>query len=382
MRILSVSLNYYLIVFRRFVNIVWGINSIYNTDIEDAVVKILFLDFIYPQGHQRVSKNIIKCLSELSEVCVLTQVDYYRDFEAELSGMDIVEQPELEMKKGRLQSRLFALKNMMQSAKFIKTKEWDYLFVASFETISFMLGKSLFKELNKMFLVHHNNTDELKNKVKLNFFKGYMNKVNHIVLESFIKDYLVDVGVENNKIHVLPHPLNTNEKVSNEKYFCVGLSNSNDEQLIEQIIKNERESDVFLKLKRKVILKSKVNEFDNGFLKVVKGYIGKDVYDDYITNCKYIFMPFPRDYCYRMSGTLIDSLSNSKIVLGSDIPLLKHYNAIYPSICRIVRGVEGVYEALNSPGSSEANRIEFLAFKQAHSEDNIVESIRSIFREK
>jgi hypothetical protein len=344
-------------------------------------MKVLIMDFLYPEGHRGFNESIIKYFSEFSKVSVLSQKKYYREFEDELS-IDIAEQNDFEVKNGRFLSRLCSMNIMKKSACFCENKEWDYLWVLSFDTITFALGIFFFRNLNNIFLMHHNNVDELTNCIKLKFFRSYMNKVNHIVLEEFIRDYLVnEIGVDDDRVYVLPHPLNKNKNIGKEKYLCVGLSNSNDEKLIEEIIIKERETNYFLKLKKKVILKSKVDEYDNGYLKVIKGYIEKEKYDDYVSNCHYIFMPFSNSYCYRMSGTLMDSLSNNKIVLGSDIPLVRYYAAKFPSICKIVRNIDELYAVLNSLDLNSKVREEFLSFLKIHSKENIVKSLKLILEE-
>jgi uncharacterized protein (UPF0335 family) len=349
-------------------------------------LKVLFLDFLYPKGHKIFNKNLIECLSEFSKVTVLSQKDYYKDFKKDITKAYIVEQNYFST-NNRILSRINSIIIMAKSASFCKKQKPDYIFVSSFETSSFALAKWFFKTLENIFIVHHNNTDELKNLIKTKVFKSYMNKVNHIVLEEFIKEWLVnEIGVKSDRIYVVPYPINADNTTLNqrsEKYYCVGLSNSNDEKFIEKIINLEKENETLLKLNKKVILKSRVNEFDNGYLKVLKCYLKKSEYDEYISNCKFIFMPFPSTFCNRMSGTLMDALSNNKIVLGSDIPLIRCYSKEYPNICKTVRNANEFFATINTAEQDDdCYSGDFLAFKRNHSKENILKKLISIFKEK
>ncbi|WKV08000.1 hypothetical protein Q2T46_10640 [Thermoanaerobacterium sp. CMT5567-10] len=189
-----------------------------------------------------------------------------------------------------------------------------------------------------------------------------MNKVEHVVFEEFIKDCLMETHeINSEKVHVLPHQLNENILKDNyQKYACVGLSNSNDENIISEIVKKENQEKILKKAKCKVILKSKVINFDDGFLKVLNNYL-----DD---------MPFPSTFKYRMSGTLVDAFSNNKIILCSNITLMDYYSKEYPSICKIIESVDDFFEYVIKINKLEINEQlnEFEIFKNSHSEDKIV----------
>jgi hypothetical protein len=157
-----------------------------------------------------------------------------------------------------------------------------------------------------------------------------------------------------------------------KEYQCVGLSSSNDENIIESIIRKEEKENLLKQMKIKVVLKSKEFEYDNGYLKVVKGYLEKEVYSDFIDNAQSIYMPFPNRFQFRMSGTLIDALTNNKIVYGSDIPVMRQYSIKYPSICKVVNDENAFIETLLSNNDNNKKlEDEFDKFKEDHSEERI-----------
>jgi hypothetical protein len=343
-------------------------------------MKILYLDFLYPKGHVRQNSYYINILSQIADVYVLSPKGRYTNLS---SKVKVIENKALKIKNGRFSNRVSSLKIMIISAIIAHKLKPDYVFVSTYETIMFARGRFFFQKYDRLFLMQHFNIDELKNGFKCRFFKTYMRKVNHIVFENFIKDYLIETfNLDENRIHVLPHQLNQNSpKINQKKYRCVGLSFSNDENLISEIVYKEKKEELFKNAKCRVILKSKVTEFDNGYLKVIKGYLEDDLYNEYIDNCLCIYMPFPLSYKYRMSGTLVDALSNNKILLGSDIPVLQYYSSKYPSVCKVIKSVEDFFAhvlAIENDLNEEQIK-DFEQFRKDHSVEKIKSALGKMF---
>lgn len=343
-------------------------------------MKILYLDFLYPKSHIRQNTTYISLMSEIADVYVLTPKGRYNSLPAKVN---VIENNFLKVRQGRFMNRLSTLKVMFLSAITVQRLKPDYIFVTSYDTMMFALGVLLFPEKHKIFLLHHFNIDELNNKVKFWFFKKYMREVNHIVFEDFIKEYLVEkCELEEKSIHVLPHQLNRNSTEGYaKKYTCVGLSSSNDENIISEIIDIEKKEELLKRSGRKVILKSKYIEFDNGFLKVVKGYLDNDQYTKYINNSFCIYMPFPTTFRYRMSGTLVDALSNNKILIGNNIPIIQWYASKYSEVCKIVNSAEDFFKCILSLEMTVKDQQvkDFKRFQVDHSEEKIKAILKDIF---
>ena len=66
------------------------------------------------------------------------------------------------------------------------------------------------------------------------------------MFEKFIGTYLNEkLGVNNQIIYPIPHPLNCTNNNVNVIYDCVGISNSNDEEIIKNLVEYEKENKVF-----------------------------------------------------------------------------------------------------------------------------------------
>lgn len=340
------------------------------------IIKVLYLDFLCPKGHVRQNTEFINALSEFSDVTVLSPKGHYKhgQLKAKIIEEKIIENLPI--------NRIRSLKVMLWAANVARKVDPDYIFVASYDTISYAIGRCLFFTNEcKTFLLHHNNIDELESNIKRWFFKSYMKNVEHVVFEEFIRGHIVKtLGLDMKRIHLLPHQLNHNYPLTKfeNKYSCIGLSNSNDEKMICEIIDIEKQRGLLEKSGKKVILKSRGVNFDNGFLKVVNGYLSDEEYNDYINHCESVLIPFPKTFRHRMSGTLVDALSNNKIVFGNDIPLMRYYGEKYPLTCKILTRTEDIFDYILDLKTTENTIEEFNRFKEEHSSRVIIESLRHL----
>jgi hypothetical protein len=341
--------------------------------------KVLFIDILCPMGHKKINEKYIQLFSPAADLTVVAHPDYYSELPP---NVKIITKNKLNMREGKLLARIDGFRNMRICSKIANSIKPEYIFFSSYETIaSLFIG--LFFNAKKAFLLSHNNIDETTNRVKRFIYNLYARKVNHIVFEEFIKNYLIETfKISSKKIHVLPHPtyennINIDSTTKTYRYKCVGISNSNNDVIVKKIIDIETEKNVFKKSNCKIILKSKIYEFDNGYLKVFKGFISSNEYSEYMSNAKFIYMPFPDTFNYRVSGTLIDAISQNKSVISHNIGLIKHYEKKYPNICITINNVDEFVECVLSD-EIRLNAESYEKFKFDHSDIKIVEIFKSI----
>lgn len=348
-------------------------------------MRILYVNFIDNLwGHKRLDENLIEILSTFAEVTVISPNGWYEYLSSEVKVINY--NPKSIFRNISRISHYYSLKIMKFAAKLDKKEKYDYIFVASFDTYALALGRLFFKKQNRLYVMHHNNTDMLSRKKVNFFFKTYVYKVKHIVLEKFIADYLIERYLLSSvNVLILPHPLYKNKSVSVlKKFVCVGISNSNDENLIKEIIVSEKENKILEKNNLFVILRSKTQTFDNGYLKVITDYLETDNYNYFINNACSLFLPFPETFKFRMSSSIMDGLSNKTIVIGTDIPMLKTYSKKYPHICYIVKNSDEFLErvkTIKNFNSSSIIKQEFKEFEEGHSRKKIKDILSNEFIE-
>ncbi len=334
-------------------------------------------------GHKRMASQVIENLSEIAEVTVAELPGWFSTFPDNVR----VEEYEVsnQYKIPQVTSLIRSFKHLKEARKLDRINHYDYIFFLSYHTVVFWFVKLWFKDYkNRLYILHHANIDELSlSKIKRFFFKKYAQEVNHLVFEPFIKEFIVkEYKVSDEKVFILPHPQNKYEYSGNgKKYDCLGISSSNDEELIRQFIEKEESEKLFKNNSIFVLLRSKVYEYDDGALKVIKAQFTDDEYYGLYTSASSILLLFPSTFRYRMSGSIVDALSNRKLALMSDIPLFRDYEKRYPNVCRVGLEPETIVDFIKNlkDEETELQSYDWDKFSEDHSNIEIINSLRKAF---
>lgn len=343
-------------------------------------MKILYMNLLYNNsGQRRMDENIIRELVKIADVFVVCPEGWY---ERVVDGASYIYYcPETSIKNNRVKNYINSTKNIWFANKLSK-RGFDYYLFASYETAIFSVWNFLNpRVLSRCYVIHNNNIDGVnEKKLKRLFFSTYARKINHIALESFIGDYIKkEFQLKEKTVFVLPHPLNFNNCNKNKVYDCVGISNSNDDAWINDIIQLEEKTNFFKKNECRVLLRSKEYSYDDGFLSVIKGWLSDADYNEYINTARSIFLPFPESFRYRMSGSVVDAFSNHTVVFGSSIPLFIYYSNIYKNICKVVRSSEEFCNAVIEQKYNNVNEMDFDLFIQEHSREQVLNALKKMF---
>lgn len=303
--------------------------------------KILYMNLLPNNvGQKRMDINIIKELGKVSNLTVLSPMNWYAQ------KFDYVNYEDIQYKfdnRTKVKYFLNNIHSILKAVIYDKKNYYDYFFFASYETCEFLLMSLLLPRIkDRVYIVHNNNIDFFeRNKLKKMCFNWYARRIHHIVLEEFIKEHLVEsYGLDADKVHCLPHPLNHIMEKQEKVYDCVGISNSNNEDWIKAILSLEQEKKIFQNNNLRIVLRSKKLSFDDGYLKIINGFLEDSKYYNFILSAKSIFLPYPETFKYRMSGSLVDALSNNTAVIGTDIPLFRFFEKKYATTCVTVKSYE------------------------------------------
>ena len=257
--------------------------------------------------------------------------------------------------------------------KIVKEKKVDKVICLTYEVISlFLLTPFLSKKLTVYIMSHSNIDDYDRSPIRKWMFNKIKNRYHHIVLCGFMAEYLKSEYHISNPI-VWPHPLNEiRERKGIRDIDCVGISYSNDEDIIGYLYNLEINTQVFKRYDIKIILKSKNISFDDSYLKIFKGRIPDEEYDELIDRAKCIFMPFPSSFKIRMSGTLVDSLTNDKALLATPTPVVMKCKEKYNDVV-FVFSKDTFVEDLLKIKEGNINNDDFIRFKDFHNDLNLSE---------
>jgi len=337
-------------------------------------MKIAVLDFVFAKGHKNFNSKIIEILNEFSDLLIFT----IGKKEKKNNNLYFKIPNLLKYSKNPFLARIIRLVYMfIERVKLINVNP-EKIVVFGFDTLVYAIGRFLyFNKESDIYLFHHENIDELSNKIKLIFFKTYMNKVNHIVLSDYFKEYLVnDIGVQKDKVLVMPHPLPNVKPITEEidsengKKIFVGISQSNDEELIKNIISFEKRNKILKKNNCKLILKSEIHSFENDNLIVFNEYLSDDEYNYWFRKATAIVILFSKSYKYRMSGTFIDAFSRGKAILANDIKLIQYFKTMYPDSCYMFSNINELFNFM-AHEKIQINEDEIDYFIKTHSDNNI-----------
>lgn len=350
-------------------------------------MKLLFFDSLFPRGHININSNYIKLLQPNIEVFICARKGWL-DYNEELKYVDANWFYPSEEKCSIFIYRLRVFFNCIKLRRIIKEVKPDIVYVASYDIVSFFLAfPFLYCYRNKIVLQEHNNVDQLDSRVKSFLYSFYKNKLNHFVLEEYIKERLIQLNVKGHLIYVVPHPLPKAADFGQDKErLIVGLSNSNDESVVSKLFKEYKNTSFLKDLKYKLVIKAKKLSYNDEYLKIFNGWITKEEYIKYSKNSSFYIIPFStKDYAYRVSAVLLEAISNGKFVLASNFLLAKFYAKKYPGICHIFNEpseIPSLIKSVNRKQYFESRRL----FIADHSDESItkafIASIKSILNSK
>lgn len=344
------------------------------------MIKVLYMNLLNMNSSQRrMDENIIRELVKISEVYVVSSPDW----DNHIPGVKkrIFYEPKTLIRSENIGDYVKDIKNLLYAYSVKKKYGIDICLFASYNTIVFPIWKMITRNaIKSSYIIHNNNIDGTnKSRIKRLAFSLYSRKVNHIVLEDFIGEYLIqERGIPSSQVFCLPHPLNTVSCSQEKEYDCVGISNSNDEKWIYEIIETEKRLELLKKKECKVVLRSQKYTYDNKWLTVINGWLDDADYYNYINRSNSVFLPFPDTFQYRMSGSVVDAFSNHIIVIGSPIPLVYYYSKKYDKICYVARDAEEFFRILLSIKGSPSTINEFDKFIVSHSDKILLDSLKRI----
>ena len=337
-------------------------------------MNLLIVDFLFVDAHRDMNISFLYAIARFAKINVISLNGFYNPFLKEFKKRDIsVHNISLRRSRGLIGSRIFSLKLMLKEVGLLKFRNYDAILCLGFETT--VLGL-IIRKLQRipLILFHHKNIDELTNKLKLMIFNSYKNKVYHVVFEDFFGERLIEYArIHKNKVFVIPHPVKAMSKLQMSiKYDCIGLCNSNDESFVTEVFKRFKE---FRGLH--LLLRSKYEEGKTETVEIVKGFMPDHVYNDLMNSGRTVFVPLPKSYIYRLSGSIYDALSRGKIVYTNSKFYSNEYERRYPGICVYVGSVDDLIFQLEK--KEEPYVIEsFQKFLNDHSIERVGNEIKKM----
>lgn len=343
-------------------------------------MKILYANMLEPvsvKGHKNLDKKLIQFLSEFSFVSVVCPKLWYGNLPVHVKEYAITRELKT---SGKIEYYRHSLKIINTISALDKRKKYDYIIFGSIDV--YMTAYAIMKireSASRIFVIHHDDMDKIEKIWKARiFFRIYCKIINHITLDEFIFSYLISkYKLDPDKCSFIPHPMcNKQKEVLKKRQFdCVGISNSNEEKWIWNLLELEKKEAWFQNREIKVVLRSRTVEYDDGFLKIIREYLSDEDYAYYYGNAKSVILPFPDSFQYRMSGSLVDSLSNYSVVAGSNIPMIDWFSKKYPVICKKMESTTDFLFFLENKEFC-VDESAFCDFINEHSDEQVINKLK------
>ena len=351
--------------------------------------EVLAVDFMVEDGHRYYCNCLVNSLNKEASTLVVCKEDYY-DFEEDENHKKIVVKTKPIPGRNVFESRYNILYNMYNNIKMVKKYRFEKVLVLGYEGLTFFLFRTILKKYGDIYVIQHHQLDELRNSgLKTKVFNLYKNKVKHIVLEPCIRENVVkEYSIPKDNIFVFPVPLlnKTNELKSEKTYgsdsrIVLAISNSNDENFVDEICEYEKKHRYFSDNNYKLIIRTRRERDSIESIRYITSFISTEEYNSLYENAYIVLMPFPTTYVNRSSGTIIDAISMRKRVLCSRILLTEDYALNYPNICKLYDSVEDVVKMIGQ-FSSEYDLEQCKKCLSLHDTNYQLECIRMILGKK
>lgn len=318
-------------------------------------MKIAIVDMYYEYGHKGLNTSLVKILNSFSDIILLDYQEYYKNISSSEKLSKIQLRRIFPIMGNRISRLIRNCLNLSIICRMLFRKEYDAILIVTYDNISLSIMWTLLKR-KPIYIIHHNNIDGFRDKAENFFFKRYMNHVNHIVFAEFIKEGLISkMNVNRDRVFVLDHPLVKmltidvgndciNKETTNKIFVSLGLGS--DENLIQQLIEIDKENGYFENNCMKLILRSRLNNYESKGLKVFTGILPEDEYYKLYKMSSAYLLLYPETFQNRFSGSILNALQCGKCVISTDIPIARYFSTYYPNNCRIITNIENLLTEL------------------------------------
>ena len=352
-------------------------------------MKSAILDINFSEAHISFNTEFIKAISHHSDILIVDDNESYGATQ-KTNYLYVKAKLIYKSSKSSILSRIFWIINFIKSYKSIYRLDIDKIFFLNHDIVVLFLCLLFVRNNVKksIYLIHHKHIDELNNPIKLRLFNSYKNQVNHIVLADYIKDHMINhIKIIEKIVFVCKHPIYDGQKkifISNSKKPAtfIALSSSNDERVIDEIVNYSRLDDILKEFNITLYIKSKHINHTTTNLIVFNNYLDRERYNSLLNNCSGILLLLDDTFEYRVSGAMIDALSQGKIVISTNIASARYYRNDYPNMVRISNNIDDLILQLTKYDLNKSQLEEnYRSFRIENSLSNLSKQFKYIFEE-
>ena len=349
--------------------------------------KVIVAEMLYPEGHRALNKKYIELLSEIADVTIIDDGQYFATMGLPLDIKIIKTKRRIPSAEKFLKIKKYIpflkfepiemiahFMNLISIRLVLRGIPFDKIILMSSRLDALSLSIPFFPQ-NKIAVFHHYEIDRLlERKADQFFFKRSYNKYDHLFLAEFIRDGLIKYyPIKAINCHIVYQPLIDGQtldtvNIDQRNRTIIGLGQTCDRSLLDKLIQIDKEADVVPA--NKILLRDKKTEYLGKNLEVIKRYLTRDEFNGFLNNYAACVLMYPSSFNLRYSGILDDALSHGMSIYGNDMPVVRYFHEKYPKSCHIFYSIEELHE-IACQGVLSADRGEIENFINSHSDDNI-----------
>lgn len=354
---------------------------------------VIFID-LYPQkGHFYFNNEIISAFTKFANVTVRSpEVEYLTDENKKKVTHILENKTKLIYEKKNRLKYLELFYNYYLIAKQLRKNDYSMIYILTFHNthlILFLLSLNK-KTLNKMFFNIHNNLSSIlisKSPREKIFFSLYQNKINAVCNSLFIYDTATYYNFKFKSFHLLSHPsiyLNLSNN-KHYKYDCVFISLSNNKKLLKDLIIKESESRFLIRNNMKIFMRHSYNSNLDSIDIDESDWINMNYKNSLLASTWSVGVFFDSEiYKLRVSASIIEALSNNKLVFATKTDVSEYYSNKYPSIVILVDSIDDYFDNLvllkNNLNSNEIAK-QFITFREHNSCETLTNDCKLLFNQ-
>lgn len=352
----------------------FGCYALYN----NPKMRIAVVQMHYPKGHRRLDQEYVRILSSSHELVIVDDGEYFsKSFCSEIGAERFRVHP-LKVKRLEFMRRVMHYINLsviLLTLKFHR-KDYDVLLFLNIHNSLYLYDKLLPKR--KIVIFHHQDIDDMiAYPLYYKHFIKVKDNYSHICLADFISEGLIsETGVSPNNVYTVYQPLVFDEvrnKGEKKEDLLIGIGNSTDEIVIDQLIELDMKSQV-CQTRNQIIMRSKCRQYNGSHLNVITGFLSREDYESLYNRAKVSIVTYPQQYKLRYSGIIDDSLAKGLVVFSNDNPCARYFASKYPSNVFVYKSTSELW-SLSIMDIPESNNDEQNSFIEAHSTTNVMHQL-------
>lgn len=346
--------------------------------------KILFIDYLSPDGHIHSTRGQINALLDLGyEIDCVFKEGYIAKHRIEgvnnLLEIPISIYPK---RPSHIKARIAETKVLQYAKKRVSNKGYNYTIIQTYEPFSLAAARAY----KGAYIVDQNTVSFVDNPIKKLMLLALGNRYHHIVFNEDQKSGLINAGISDVEVvpipaHYIPENVNSiileKNNLQPGRYIISPSASSVDHQFMQSLCNSAYFFDFLKGNDLKLIVKKNYSIPDGLCDRIIPltDYLSEDDYNSLLRHSAFVLLTYPQSFTYRVSGVLLECIKSNIKCLINDLPSFRAYE-------EYLNGHDIFYTSIEEVVGKGKKLLEFNTinlYKEYNSDEAIKDSWTRIF---